>query len=411
MKIGLIVTILILALSIAIYLITKKLKNSDHQNPEDTHGDINADCTKVTSCVPQQTLLRRRPVIDSIPLNIPRNLLKSIKPKLTSMTKSVIPKSVGINSGSGPFTLCIDIAESVFSDTKIALAPFVTIKLFTSGKVYSFNCVLDTGSGVLLVNGAQCNQSVCGRDYGIWPCKAPNKLTGTCRRNSYGSGTAISETWSASMITNEVNDSLPIQFNVIEKVESLNGMDEFPCIAGLIPNIKGLQENNLISHLIDSIKEGDRGFTLDLITNKIVFGHIDTTTGSPVDLLPMKIPGINTSIYFFYMVTISNAEYISDNTHQHNTLNLDGPIILDTGTTGIDSTVLFKALQVDNQTISGTLNITLTNGIVLSSKFFREIVGENIAVTSDTTIPLMGINGLIGHRMGFDLVNHKLYIN
>ena len=143
--------------------------------------------------------------------------------------------------------------------------------------------ILDTGSMNLLVIGSGCKNQYCGLLILL------EKMDDSCKSESYGSGTAITEFWD---------------------IQNLQGMSHFPSIMGLIPNNKNIGVNNsFVSSVLPTL--GANGFTIDLKSDQktLTLGEINKS-GNMADLLQTSIQGMST--YIYYNVNVKSSSFTPD---------------------------------------------------------------------------------------------------
>lgn len=223
-----------------------------------------------------------------------------------------------------------------------------------NNKNITMHSILDTGSMNLLVIGSGCKNQYCDDEYGIWPINSPGKMDDSCKGESYGSGTAITEFWDSLF-----NHNIPAKIEVVEDIQNLQGMSHFPSIMGLIPNNKNIGVNNsFVSSVSPTL--GANGFTIDLKSDQktLTLGEINKS-GNMVDLPQTSIQGMST--YIYYNVNVKSSSFTPDDGGQPIDIGYTGPAILDSGSTGISMT---KAQQAMNSG-SGTFTYYLDNGVVL----------------------------------------------
>ncbi len=334
--------------------------------------------------------------------------LKKIK---NNKTKAITPPilkvpSPDIKTLMEPF--CIELERISNDDVVLEMLMKIGIYDGNSKNLYTFRAIADTGSYQLVVMTDICKSSSCSTEYGVWPSTGLKQIKGN-NIMSYAAGTATGNHWQAPMIPN-ANLGVKVKFFGMENIE---GDGEWPCICGLLPAYNSNQPS-FVGSVLDEMKNCERGFTIDLVNDKIYMGYIDKT-GIKVKLLTLKdLDGALTISADkkmlsmpYYIVRLLGISYITDT--EIKLVNFPSFAITDTGTTGIRfSTSIsdeFYNLNPSEGKLRFYLEGTYLDAYIPSS---TDYIGP-LEQFSDK-IMIIGLMGMLQRVIGYDLNEENIYI-
>lgn len=374
------------------------------------------------------SLNSKYPINRVIPFSFnPKNMNKY--PLYTTMNNTPIkpPVSVDINTVKNSLLSSFEMPLTINDKLTGNLSIIFQIPLYSHAdkKQFWISSVLDTGSNNMLIPTNICKDSKCENIFGLWNgldnCETYN-IYNPQPYKSYGSGAVYTKLWTTPIIitpdANNQNDKygISVQFNGITKIENLD-MPYFPPLCGLLPTFPKYGDDiSFIDQITDNLTSCEKGFTIDLTTNKekILFGKLNKA-GKKVNLVDetaySQLPQKDKRPILFYMIKL-----VSVKVNDVPVDNIPKYAILDTGTSGFVigySTDIYDVNTgfLNSINLNGTIEFTLENDVKL---VYKNKVSDNNIITSPGITAdsmLLGLPCMLNTVISYDLGNKCLYFN